>query len=254
MKHFLTPVLVASLSMYIIGCDLEGECDEAGVCADSGPAGQGGDGGEGGAGAAGGQGGQGGAGAAGGTGGAGGGGGVGGGGGAGGGNDLAVECGDTCDIMADCAENSAACPDVENGAGYSQACLAACIAQDFDFEVVDNIETCDEALAVVNAASAAADAECGDGGGNGFPVNGPCSIGEPDGDGESEGACIEENDCEGYTTAGLCDGSASIQCCTSHPCSLDDGSEGVCKSSNSCAGASSAGACPGGGAIQCCIE
>lgn len=255
MKRFLVPFLAAGLTVYLAGCDLDDECNEAGICPDGGSA----EGGSGGGGQGGGQGGQGGGqgGQGGGQGGQGGGqGGQGGGqgGGGGGGPTLQESCDFTCSDMRGCAEDSDACPDVTDGSNYYDLCFAACVDGTFDFGDVDNIEDCEPAFTFLHGAVPALGAECGSGG-NGFPVDGPCSLGnEPDGDGETEGACIDENECEGYTTAGLCDGGANIQCCTSHPCELDDGSTGVCKDSNECAGMSAAGACPGGGAIQCCLE
>lgn len=227
MKRYLVPFIAAGLTMYLAGCDLEDECNEAGVCPDGGSA----------------EGGSGGGGAGGGAGGAGG----------GGGPSLQQSCQATCGDMQGCAEGSDACPDVNDGGAYYDICYSACVGGNFNFSDVDNIDDCEPAFTFLHGRVPALAAECG-GGSSGFPVNGPCSLGaEPDGDGETEGACIDENECEGYTTSGLCDGGANIQCCTSHPCEVD-GSTGVCKATSECAGMSAAGACPGGGDIQCCIE
>lgn len=253
MKRYLVPFIAAGLTMYLAGCDLEDECNEAGVCPDGGSA-EGGSGGGGAGGGAGGTGGGAGGGAGGAGGGAGGAGGGAGGAGGGGGPSLQQSCQATCNDMRGCAEGSDACPDVDDGSAYYDLCYSACVGGDFNFGDVDNIDECEPAFTFLHGRVPALAAECG-GGSSGFPVNGPCSLGdEPDGDNETEGACIDENECEGYTTSGLCDGGANIQCCTSHPCELDDGSSGVCKATSECAGMSAAGACPGGAAIQCCLD
>jgi len=255
MRNLNVGALALVVGVAFAGCDLTEDCNEAGVCLDGGNAGGAGGGGGGAGGAGGGAGGIGGVG-----GGAGGAGGVGGGAGGagGGGNTLAAECAGTCEVAAGCAAESELCGNVVDAstqAAYDSACRSACNSRAFDFADADAAGTCEEELQLINGASAAAANACGGagGGGGGFPVNGPCSLDSADGDGETEGVCISLDVCEGYATEGLCDGSANIQCCTSHPCEVD-GSAGVCKATNACAGASAAGACPGSAAVQCCLE
>ncbi|MCB9547704.1 MAG: hypothetical protein H6706_17905 [Myxococcales bacterium] len=253
MQKLLIAGLALGMTAFLSGCDLEEECNEAGVCLDAGNGAGGQGGGAGGQG--GGIGGQGGG--IGGQGGGIGGQGGGAGGAGGGGPSIEAECSGTCDVAAECALNSEVCgsiQDADDAAAYRAACVTSCVRGDFDYEEADSTPDCEAELDVVNSGSASAAAACGGGGGGGFPVNGPCSLDEADGDGETEGVCIDEGECAGYTTAGLCDGSASIQCCTSHPCELDDGTPGTCKATSACNGASTPGLCPGGNGIQCCVE